>query len=129
MEIEVDTLIGDAHWLPFDNKTFDAVLLHLVLSVVPDPQTMISEAARVLSLDGTISIYEKFVPTGTTPSVWRRVINPFPRFLFGPIQQLDPLVSAADLTLSTKESYLGGIYTVTTAHRSPSELRGTDPNE
>lgn len=117
MGIEVDAQVGDAQSLPFEKDTFDAVLLHLVLSVVPAPESVVTEATRVLTPNGTISIYDKFIPPGTTPSIWRRVINPFARFLFADLTRpLDPLVSDANLTLTTKESFLGGIYTVTTAH-------------
>jgi len=45
--IEIDARVGDAQSLPFDDSTFDVVLLHLVVSLVPDPKALVDEAARV----------------------------------------------------------------------------------
>lgn len=119
MDTDVDVQIGDAELLPFEKQTFDAVLLHLILSVVPDPEEVVTETARVLTANGTVSIYDKFVPPETTPSIWRRITNPFARLLFADItRQLDPLISNTSLSLTTKESHLAGIYTITIAHNA-----------
>ncbi len=121
MNIKVDAQIGDAQSIPFPNETFDAVLLHLILSVVPDPDAVITEAARVLRPDGSISIYDKFIH-GSSPSIWRRGINPIARCLFADLtRSLDSLVAETTLELTTKDSFLVGIYTVTIAQRSEGE--------
>jgi ubiquinone/menaquinone biosynthesis C-methylase UbiE len=80
--LDVDARVGDAGSLPFEDDSFDAVLLHLVLSVVPDPGAVVSETACVLAPDGRVSIHDEFVPEGTEPSLPRRVVNPLARFLF-----------------------------------------------
>lgn len=114
--LDVDARVGDAQDLPFDDDAFDAVLLHLVLSVVPDPDAVVSEAARVVSDDGRVSIYDKFVPLGETPSLSRRVFNPLAKFLFSDLtRQLEPMLEGTDLTLGPRDSFLGGLYTVTIA--------------
>lgn len=111
---EVDARVGDAQDLPFEEGSFDAVLLHLVLTVVPDPDAVVAETARVLAPDGRVSIYDKFVPDGSEPSLLRRAVNPITRFLFSEVtRQLGPMLSGTDLELEERETVLGGLYTVT----------------
>lgn len=120
----VDARVGDAQALPFEDDAFDVVLLHLILAVVPDPEAVARETARVLAADGSISIFDKFVAEGTTPSLLRRVLNPVARFLFSDLtRRLDPLLSAADLqVVEPRESVLGGLYTVALARPAPDSL-------
>lgn len=119
--MDVDARVGDAQSLPFEDETFDLVLLHLIISVVPDQTALVEEAARVLAPDGRISIYDKFVPEGSNPSLLRRAVNPFARLLFADLnQQLEPLVTDTDLQLESRDSFLGGVYTVTVARPSDS---------
>lgn len=47
---------GDAHFLPFRNRSFDVVLLFESLYYLKSPEMFVSEAARVLSHDGRIII-------------------------------------------------------------------------
>jgi ubiquinone/menaquinone biosynthesis C-methylase UbiE len=122
LSVEVDARVGDARSLPFDDDTFDVVLLHLILSVVPDPDAVVAETDRVLAQEGRVSIFDKFVDEGTTPSLPRRILNPVTRFLFSDItRQLDPMVSGTSLDIESRESFLGGLYTVTTARRTTRE--------
>ncbi len=113
----VDARVGDAQGLPFDDDAFDAVLLHLILSVVPDPQAVADEAARVLAPDGRVSIYDKFVPEDTEPSLLRRALNPVARFLFSDLtRELEPLLAQAGLEVVTpREAALSGLYTIALA--------------
>lgn len=114
--LDVDARVGDAQSLPFEDDSFDVVLLHLVLSVVPDPEAVVAETARVLAPDGRASIYDKFLPEGTDPSLPRRVANPLARFLFSDLnRRLEPMVADTGLEVGTRESFLGGLYTVTVA--------------
>jgi ubiquinone/menaquinone biosynthesis C-methylase UbiE len=114
---EVDVRLGDAQALSFGDNTFDAVLLHLILSVVPGPQAVAKESARVLAPDGQVSIYDKFVPEDEDPSLVRRALNPVARFLFSDLtRELDPLLAHADLEgAGIRESALGGLYTIALA--------------
>jgi ubiquinone/menaquinone biosynthesis C-methylase UbiE len=59
--LQVDFVLGDSMALPFADKTFDHVVLHLILAVVPEPQRCLSEAARVLKPGGTIILLDKFL--------------------------------------------------------------------
>lgn len=118
--LDVDARVGDAQDLDLEDNSFDAVLLHLVLSVVPDPHAVASETARVLRPDGRTSIYDKFVAEGEEPSLLRRVLNPVARVLFSDItRRLGPILEGTGLEVGGRKSALGGLYTVTIA-RPPS---------
>lgn len=109
----VDAQVGDATALPYPDGAFDAVCLHLVLAVVPDPAAVLAEAERVLAPDGRLSVYDKFLPDGESPSLLRRALNPAARLLFSDLtRQLGPLVDGTDLEVTTREWRLGGLYTV-----------------
>ena len=117
--MNVDARVGDAQSLPFEDGAYDVVLLHLVISVVPEPSALVEEATRVLAADGHISIYDKFVPEGSSPSLVRRAVNPLARLLFADLnKRLEPLVETADLELDSKEPFLGGVYVVTVARHA-----------
>ncbi len=74
---DIELRIGDAQALPLDDGGFDAVILNLILSVVPDPARCMSEAIRVLRPGGRIVIFDKFLPDGTQPTWGRRLTNAF----------------------------------------------------
>jgi len=115
--MDVNARMGDAQALPFEDDAFDAVLLHLILSVVPDPGAVAAETARVLAPNGRVSIYDKFVPRGTEPSLLRRALNPVARFLFSDLNRsLTPLLEDTGLEVDgPRESALGGLYTIALA--------------
>lgn len=122
--LSVDALVAEAHHLPFDTDAFDAVLCHLILSVVPEPAQVVAEVARVLGPDGRVSIYDKFIPEDTTPSLLRRAVNPVTRVLFSDVtRSLEPIFANTDLQIGERESFLADIYTVATADRSPGPSR------
>lgn len=112
----VSTVIGDAHTLPFADDSFDVVLLHLVLSVVPDPGAVVAETDRVLAGSGRVSIYDKFSPEAGDPGLVRRLANPVARLLFADLNRsLEPMVAGTSLATGEREHVLGGLYTITTA--------------
>lgn len=118
--MDVDAQVGDAQALSYDDDAFDLVLLHLILAVVPSPEAVAAETARVLASDGRVSIYDKFIPAGSTPSLLRRLLNPAARFLFSDLnRQLDPILSGTGLTVDHKASSLGGLYTLARARPYP----------
>lgn len=123
LDMTVDARVGNARALPFDDGTFDVVLLHLLLSVVPGPEVVAAEAARVLAHDGRASIYDKFVPKGEPPSLLRRAFNPVARVLFSDFtRRLGPMLDGTDLELvAHREVALGGLYTASIV-----SLRGRD---
>lgn len=113
----VSAQVSDAHNLPFEDDAFDVVLLHLVLSVVPDPETVVAETERVLASDGRVSVFDKFVPEGTSPSLLRRAANPVARTLFSDLTRtLEPMLADTALDIETREWLLGDLYTVAILH-------------
>lgn len=71
----VEFAVMDGQALEFEEASFDAVLLHLILAVIPDPARCLAEAARVLKAGGRIAILDKFVPDGASAPLWRRAAN------------------------------------------------------
>jgi ubiquinone/menaquinone biosynthesis C-methylase UbiE len=59
--------IGDAQTLPFTDGVFDAAVMALVITFVPDPTKAIAEMARVVRPGGWIATYMWDVPNGGLP--------------------------------------------------------------
>jgi ubiquinone/menaquinone biosynthesis C-methylase UbiE len=72
---DVTLLQGDAQALPLRAGGFDAAVLHLVLSVVPDGADCLRETRRALRLDGRAVILDKFVPEEERLTLGRRLVN------------------------------------------------------
>ncbi|HEY6553147.1 MAG TPA: methyltransferase domain-containing protein [Vicinamibacteria bacterium] len=64
----------DGHRLGVGEGTIDAVTLHLILAVIPDPARCLQEVARVLRPGGRAAVFDKFVRT-TKPSLGLRALN------------------------------------------------------
>lgn len=116
LPLSVEAREADATALDVADDTYDVVLCHLVLSVVPDPEALIREASRVLKPDGRISIYDKFVPVDEPASMSRRAANPLARRAFADLtRSLDPLLEVGNLEAGERDYFLGGVYLVTVA--------------
>jgi len=61
-ELQVDWVLGDSMALPFADESFDHVVLHLIVAVVPHPELCLLEASRVLKPGGKIIMLDKFLP-------------------------------------------------------------------
>ena len=53
-----DFRTGNANKLDFADESFDAIVIHTLLSHVDDPLTVLKEAARVVKVGGTIGIFD-----------------------------------------------------------------------
>ena len=59
--------IGDAQSLPFPDKTFDAAVMALVITFIPDPAKAVHELARVVQPGGMVATYMWDVAGGGLP--------------------------------------------------------------
>jgi ubiquinone/menaquinone biosynthesis C-methylase UbiE len=55
---DLDFVEGDGRQLPFEDAVFDAVVLHRVLSHVPDPEQVLAQSFRVLRRKGRLAVFD-----------------------------------------------------------------------
>jgi phosphatidylethanolamine/phosphatidyl-N-methylethanolamine N-methyltransferase len=115
--MSVDARVMDAARLEFDDGSFDCVLLHLILAVVPDPYATAREAARVLRPGGRVSIFDKFLPDASEASLPRRMVNVLTNVFATEInRRLGDIVAGTRLRVVTNEaSVFGGAFRVVIA--------------
>ncbi len=78
-------LVMDGQKLNFKDQSFDFIILHLVLSVIPDPIACLKEAERTLKNSGFITVFDKFVKDHSKISFGRKLANGFTSLLFSDI--------------------------------------------
>lgn len=116
--LNVDARVMDGQALDFPDASFDAVILHLIVAVIPDPARCLREAARVLRPGGRAVIFDKFVPDDQPPPLTLRLLNPLTR-LFGTeiTRKLGPLLTQANLHLTHQEP-AGGLLRIAVVCRA-----------
>ncbi len=80
-------VIMDGQDLPLPSGSFDKIVLHLILAVIPDPVACLREAERVLRPGGRIAVYDKFLPHGQEAGLGRRALNFFTSMWFSDINR------------------------------------------
>ncbi|MBI5083606.1 MAG: methyltransferase domain-containing protein [Acidobacteria bacterium] len=73
--------VMNAQQLEFQDAAFDAVVLHLIVAIVPDPLACLREAARVLKPGGRVMIFDKYFHGPGQPRLIRRLLNPLARWI------------------------------------------------
>lgn len=94
--------------------SFDAAILSLVLSVVPDPRQVLAETLRLLKPDGRLMVFDKFAPDNQPTSPVRRLLNVVTRSVGTDIdRRLADITSGQPChTLDDQPSLLRGQYRV-----------------
>jgi len=78
----VKLIQGDAQALLVDESSFDAVILNLILSVIPDGNACLESSLRALKPNGRVVIFDKFLPECRSAFITRKFFNLFST-LFG----------------------------------------------
>lgn len=81
----VEAIVMDGQALKYNDSSFDKIILHLILAVIPDPVACIKEAERVLKPGGYIAVFDKFVHKDTKISSIRRFANILTNLFFSDI--------------------------------------------
>ncbi|TCO08464.1 class I SAM-dependent methyltransferase [Natronoflexus pectinivorans] len=101
---QVQAIIMDGQVLDFADNSFDKIILHLVLAVIPGPIACITESERVLKHGGQIAVFDKFVRKGKKVSAFRRFVNVFTNFLFSDItRDFETIANNSGLTILSDE--------------------------
>jgi ubiquinone/menaquinone biosynthesis C-methylase UbiE len=122
----VTARIMDARQLAFADSSFDAVVMHLILAVMPQPERGLREAVRVLKPGGRIAVFDKFLRDEERPSLKRRLLNVLAKPLFSDLnRRLGPLMAGTPLVVEHDEPVaLGGTYRAVTLIKPH---RGSEP--
>jgi ubiquinone/menaquinone biosynthesis C-methylase UbiE len=94
----------DAQSLEFEDQSFDKIILHLILAVIPDPVLCIREASRVLKKGGTATVFDKFVPAGRKVSFRRRLAGFFANIIASDLtRNFESIIAESHLKVMSDE--------------------------
>ena len=127
--LAVKTRVMDARVLEFPDAAFDAVVLHLVLAVMPEPERGLREVERVLAPGGRVAIFDKFLhDTGTAP-IARRVLNLVAKPTFTDLnRKLGPMVGSTRLVFERDvPAGTAGWYRIVTLVKPATQERQSGP--
>jgi phosphatidylethanolamine/phosphatidyl-N-methylethanolamine N-methyltransferase len=112
--LSVTAKVMDGQDLKFPDASFDVVLLHLIIAVIPDPVRCLREVVRVLRPGGRSVIFDKFIPDDAEPTFPIRLLQPVISFLGTEItRRLGPILASAGLRRVYNEAAgLNGLYQI-----------------
>jgi phosphatidylethanolamine/phosphatidyl-N-methylethanolamine N-methyltransferase len=118
LAVRAEVMDGQALRLP--DESFDAVILHLIVAVIPDPAACLREAARVLKPSGRAVVFDKFVPDRAEASRARKLLNVVTNALFSDVtRKLGPLARAAGFSVTHREpAAFGGRFEIAVLRRA-----------
>ena len=115
--IDIHAKVMDGSNLDLENDYFDAVILHLIVAVIPDPVGCLKETERVLKPGGRFTIMDKFLPSGSKPGILRILLNPLANFIATNLNRdIDELLSHTNLTKET-DTKLRSIFRLVTGRK------------
>lgn len=119
MGLDATITVMDGHALNYPDASFDYIILHLIIAVIPDARKAIKEVERVSMEGARISIFDKFVPQGRKPSVLRQILNIPSSILFSDItRDADHILSHTELQkISDEPAAFGGQFRLILAEK------------
>ena len=117
---DIQIIQGDAQVPCLPENHFDAALLNLILSVIPDGTACLRETLRVLKAGGRIIVFDKFQPEGQKTGLGRKLVNFFSTILGTDItRQIGGISQGLPCKIISDEpSLAGGVYRVIEIHRT-----------
>ncbi|MGB8982059.1 MAG: class I SAM-dependent methyltransferase [Anaerolineales bacterium] len=105
---------GDAQSRLVESTSFDAAILNLILSVIPDGNACLQSALGALKPGGRAVIFDKFLPEGRSVSIGRRFINLFSTLFGTDINRRlsDLMKDCPCVVICDEPSIAGGMYRV-----------------
>jgi phosphatidylethanolamine/phosphatidyl-N-methylethanolamine N-methyltransferase len=112
--LNLKALVMDGQKLDLPTDSYDRIMLHLILAVIPDPVACLREAERVLAYGGRIVVFDKFLPPGQKPGMLRRLTNNVTNFFFSDINRsIEEIVSRTNLRiLRDEKADFGGAFRI-----------------
>lgn len=123
---EVEVHVMDAHALELPEASFDAVVLHLILAVVDDPDAVLRETARMLRPGGRAVVFDKFAADEGRLSLRRRLANLILKPLATDVtRRLGPLLDGSGLVATQREDAgFGGFFQIARLEARPGRADG-----
>ena len=118
--MDVECRVMDAEALDYPDGHFDAVIMHLILAVMPNPRQGLAEAHRVLNRDGQLCVMDKFQSDERTAGLARRALNAFTATVATDItRQARPLLESAGFEIELdRPVMLGSLFRALLAHKA-----------